>query len=288
MINILLLNWKSKKPILECLESFNKIKFNLSQIVIVDNFSDDGSLKIIRNKYHQIKILEMPQNLGFAEGNNQGFEYLLSTDAEYIFVLNPDTEVNKNTIPELIKVMKKDKNIGITGPKILSADGLLWSCGGYIDKKRFTAGLIGIGENDKGQYETMKDVDYITGTAMMVRREILEKSGLFYPGYFIYYEDVEMNVRVRRAGYRCIYVPGSEIIHKESSSMGKSSPSQSYYLARNHLLFTERNAPVSVKIRETIRMPKTLNAHWKKNERYAVMGICDYFLRRFGKRDYWS
>lgn len=286
-IRIILVNWNCKKVILDCLESIRKVGY-INSVVVVDNGSKDGSLPYIREKYSHIKIIELTENKGFAEGNNVGIQYALKEGAKYIFILNSDTEITVDSIPNLLKVMEEDKSIGIVGPKILSSDKKIWACGGELEKNRYSGGLIGLGEVDNGQYDKEEEVDFISGTAMFVRHEVFEKCGLLHAPYFIYYEDVELNLKARNAGYKLVFVPTSTIIHHESSSMGKNSSAQEYYMARNHLLLVERNAPMHIKVREFIRLPKTLHEHIQRNEKFACMGIKDYFLRRFGKRDYWS
>jgi len=300
-VGIVIVNWRSKGVILECLESIKKAGY-LKSVVVVDNGSEDGSVEKIKNQKSKIKIIENKENLGFAQGNNVGIRFLLGIDSstgvslrhrripKYILILNPDTQINKNTIPNLLKTMDEDKKIGIAGPKILfpsppGRDFRIWSCGGVIDKNRFSAGLIGLGEVDRGQYDKIKEVDFISGTAMMVRREVFQRCGLFNPLYFIYYEDVELNLKAQRLGFKTVFVSSAEIVHRESSSIGKNSSTQEYYMARNHLLFVERNAPFLIKVRELLRLPKTLYEHWQKREKYALLGIGDYFLRRLGKRN---
>jgi len=195
----------------------------------------------------------------------------------------------------MLAAMEKDETVGIAGPKIYNASQhsrcvqgftKIWSCGGKIDPMRYSGGLIGIGEKDRGQYDRKGKVDYVSGTAMLIKREVLDMTGLFHGKYFGYYEDVELCLRAKKAGFRVIFVPKAVICHKESSSFGKNSPAQSYYMARNHLLFLERNAPWQIKIRELIRLPKTIREHWQRGETFALLGIRDYCLRRFGKRDY--
>lgn len=288
-IGIIILNWRSREVISHCLESIWRAGY-IESVVVVDNGSEDGSVEKIKAQISKIKIIKNGQNLGFAGGNNAGIKYALDKGVKYILILNPDTEINKNTIPHLVKVMEKDKRIGICGPKIYASrkKRIIWSAGGILEANRYSGGLMGLGECDKGQYDTAKEVDFISGTAMMVRRDVFEKAGLFHEPYFIYYEDVDLNQKASKAGFKIFYEPQATIVHKESSSMGKNSPAQEYYMARNHLLFVERNASLGVKIREFIRLPKTLYEHIDRKEKYAFIGIRNYFLRRFGKRDYRS
>lgn len=256
-LGLIIVNWNNADVILDCLRSIRVAGF-ISNVVIVDNASSDESLGKIKQKYPRINIIQNKENLGYVGGNNRGIKYLLDHGVEYFFILNPDTEIEKDTIERLIEIFQQDKKIGIAGPKIYDKEGKIWSCGGIIDKKRFSGGLIGLDEKDYGQYDNVMNVDYIPGTAMMVKREVFEKAGLFEEKYFIYYEDAELSLKGKKAGFKIVFVPKAVIHHKESTSFGKESKAHSYYMARNHLLFVERNAPILIKIRELIRLPKTI------------------------------
>ncbi len=296
-LGIVIVNWNSGKVILDCLSSIKK-SGNLSDVIVVDNDSSDDSVSQIRKSFSEVKILQMRKNLGYGEGNNEGIKYFLKKGTKYILILNPDTLLEKSTIENLVDAMEKDKKIGIAGPKILISPprgstfvhprGVLrlWSAGGIIDKNRYSGGLIGLGEVDNSQYSEEKEVDFISGTAMLVKSEVFEKAGFFPISYFMYYEDVEFCLKAQKAGFKVSFVPSSVIFHKESTSVEKDSPIHAYYMARNHLLFVERNAPIFIKIRELIRLPITIYEHIRRGDRFALLGIRDYFLRRFGNYEY--
>lgn len=292
-LGIVIVNWNNEDVILDCLRSIQVAGF-ISSVVIVDNASSDGSLinlksqispkEFQRNSTGQanIKIIRNKENLGYSGGNNCGIKFLLGKGAKYILILNPDTEVEKRAIARMLQMMEKDPTIGIAGPKIFDKEGKIWSCGGEIDKKRFSGGLIGLGKKDTGQYDKELPVDYISGTAIMVKREVFEEIGLFNEDYFAYYEDVELCWRAKQKNFKIIFVPNAIICHKASSSFGQQAGKKSFYMARNHLLFVERNAPILIKARELIRLPKTIWEHLSKKDKFALLGIRDYFLWRFG------
>lgn len=310
-LGIVIVNWNSGKELELCLESIESAGYS-ENVLVVDNGSEE-KLKV-KSKKLKVKVIENGENLGYGGGNNVGIKYLLDKKVKYILILNPDTEIYKDTIPNLIKVMEGDEMIGIVGPKIYSDSStpgeslrdapfgaslrntpgvslpLIWSAGGVIDKNRFSAGLIGNGEFDKDLSQRLKsrgyEVDFISGTAMLVRAEVFERIGFLEKSYFMYYEDVEFCLKAKKAGFKVMFVPASKIMHHESSTIGKNSPSQAYYMVRNHLLFAERNAPIAVKIREFIRLPKTIYEHWQRKEYYALLGIRNYFMRRFGHRNF--
>lgn len=289
MIGVVIVNRNSKKQLFICVKSIMEASDGKKcLIVVIDNDSTDTSLAMVRKSFPTVTIIEMKENTGYAKANNVGISYLLRKGAEYIFILNPDTIVEKHVIRKMVDYMSKHKRVGIVGPKIYSQEQNIWSAGGMIDKVRYSGGLIGLGENDYDQYDDIKEVDYISGTAMCIKKEIFKKIGFLPEDYFIYYEDVEFCIKAKRAGFKAIYLPDAIIYHDESSYFGKNSPAHQYYMARNHLYFEEKYAPLILKIREICRLPKTILEHIQRKETYALVGIRDYFLRKRGKRDYWS
>lgn len=204
----------------------------------------------------------------------------------YFFIINPDVVLLKDSIKRMFSVLEKNSLIGIVGPKILDGRNTIWSVGGVLDPWRYSGGLRGLGQKNKKYKEAYFPVDFVSGTALLVKKEVFEKIGYFAEDYFLYYEDVDFCVRARKAGFTCVVAPQAEIIHYASSSTGKNSPLMQYYMARNHCLFVERFAPLQVKLYEIARLPKTL---WQaRKKKYELLGIRDYFLRRFNRHDYWS
>lgn len=221
-------------------------------------------------------------NVGYAEGINKAIQKHLH-EYDYFLILNPDIKIKKGLLSELLKTFTKGSHVGVVGPKIFDERGNIWSLGGELEKNRYSGGLMSYGRKDTKRKEVVP-VDFVSGTAMLVRKEVFEKIGLFAKDYFLYYEDVDFCLRARKAGFACVVNPKAEIIHFASSTTGKDSPLMQYYLARNHLLLIERFAPVRVKLRELVRLPKTLY----ESRAFETLGIRDYFLRRFGKNDHWS
>lgn len=227
------------------------------------------------------------ENLGYGGGINRILRKILK-QYDYFFIVNPDVIVHKNCVNLLHETLKKNPKVGIVGPKILDEKGNIWSIGGELDKKRYSGGLIGYGEKNGLTFLTTKviPVDFISGTAMLIRKEVFEKVGLFVENYFLYYEDVDFCLRARKAGWEMAVSPQAAITHFASSTIGKNSPMQQYYMGRNHLYIAEAYGSFYVKLHELFRLPKTIYSARKK--RYELLGIRDYLLRRKGQYDYWS
>lgn len=263
---------------------------NCASVIITYKNSEEDLEKIKKNllesgvKRRDIYFSNnLNENLGYGGGINR----ILKKEKKnysYFFIANPDIIIKKNCIKILIKILENNPTIGVVGPKIIAESGKIWSMGGELDKKRYTGGLIDYGKTNKRYINTNIAVDFISGTAMLIRKEVFEKIGLFAQDYFLYYEDVDFCIRAKKAGFQLAINQNAEITHYASTSTGKNSPLMQYYMARNHLLFVERHAPFSIKLYEWFRLPKTL--YQARHKKYELLGIRDYFLRKFGESDY--
>lgn len=222
-VTVVILNWNGKALTLDCLKSLESVSTPNVAWVVVDNASADGSVEAIREAYpERAKIIVNDSNLGFSQGNNVGVRHALEADADYVLLLNNDTVVDPGLIDSLIAPMVADPGIGITGPKIYyyTPRDQIWSAGGEVFLSRGTARHIGIRQKDHGQFDERKDVDYVTGCALMVRREVVEAVGMLDPSYQAYFEDADWCMRARGAGFRIVYVPEGKVWHKISASTG--------------------------------------------------------------------
>jgi len=236
--------------------------------VIVDNRDDRHYNLATFKKFKNLTLLDQKANLGYGGGNNLGSAYALKQGAEWVVILNDDLVLEREAIKQFISDLSQ------TPP------GLVGPYRGTLDPKRWTTVFV-----DQQNQPPNIVLTYLSGSFLAVHREVIGKLGrLFYEPYFLFYEDAELSMRVKRHGFSLRYQPLDRLEHRASSSTGKGSPLQQYYLARNHLLFVERNAPPGVRVRELIRLPKTIYEHRQKREKWALRGIRDYCLRRFGRQ----
>jgi GT2 family glycosyltransferase len=283
-VAVIVVNWNNFQDTYECVESLQKMSDPSFNIVMVDNGSTDGSPKRLNEKLSMITLIENPENVGYAEGNNVGIRYAFARGAEYIFLLNNDTIVDPDVLNDLIKIGEQDKAIGIVGPKIYDyyEPSKVWFAGAYIDWKSGESSHLGKGEIDHGQFNTVMEVDRLTGCAMLVKREVFEKIGLLDPEFFLYFEDVDFCVRARKAGYKIVCAQNAKVWHKESvtTKANLGSPIHSYYHNRNRLLFLNKHGKIS--IREHIKNLLRIFI----GSRYKRLGIMDYYLGRFGRKSH--
>ena len=215
---------------------------NDTEVIVVDNGSANNEAETIASRYANVKCIRSERNLGFAGGNNLGIRH---AQGKYLFLVNNDTEVSMNDIDMLIKRIDTSEHIGIVCPKIRFFYGDRHiQYAGFTPMSRITCRNHGIGydEADIGQYDNPRQTAFAHGAAMMARRDTVNKVGLIPECYFLYYEEMDWSMMMKRNGYQIWYEPSATVYHKESQSTGANSPLKTYYLTRNRLLFIKRNS----------------------------------------------
>ena len=215
------------------------------KIIVSDNGSTDGTIEFVKADYPDVVLLENGRNLFWAGGNNVGIQRAIEDGADYIMLLNNDIIVDPEMVGTLVEVGKSDTHIGMLGPKIYyyGDNKQLWYAGGRISLWRGIARHIGIREIDRGQYDKVVSTDYITGCALMVKRQVVEKIGLVDPVYIAYGEDMDWSYRARLAGYQLKYVPASMLWHKIGAYWGVISKRKIRQKLRSHRIFFWRYSP---------------------------------------------
>src|SRR3989344_1520324 len=233
--------YNNEDTVVARLTALNK---QVNHIVVVDSASVDTTVERVKTlKY--IELYRVLTNIGFTGGNNIGIEKALQHNPDYVFIVNPDVWLSTNCVKKLLFQAETHVQNRILGPVIYKDQKMqtIWSAGGTLDKKRYTAKLIGYDQKDIGQFVQTNQVGFVSGTCMLVPRQVLASGLRFYEPYFMYYEDVEFCVRAAIQGFSSYEVGEATIIHHENSSQVAYEMNKRFYLARNHLLFVERNAP---------------------------------------------
>ena len=163
-VSVIILNFKVKKLILKCIESVKKSVYRNIEIIVVDNNSNDGLEEDLQTR-EDLLFIQNKENLGFTGGNNIGIKIALLRGADFIFVLNPDTEIDKYCIGNLVQAAK-DFNFSLAGPKIYFKNSKkIWYAGGIFDKGYVMGSHRGVDEIDKGEFDKPMDTDFVTGAA---------------------------------------------------------------------------------------------------------------------------
>jgi GT2 family glycosyltransferase len=243
-IYVILVNYNGYKDTIECVQSIQNMNYENFKILIVDNGSTNDSIIQLKRAVNECFIIESKMNLGFAGGNNLGIKYALENGADYILLLNNDTIVDLNFLNNMIQPFKSNIDIGIVGCKIMyyPEKNIIWYAGGYIDWFRFVGMHFGLKEFDKGQYNDEKEIDFMTGCCMLIKKEVFKKVGLLSNEYFMYFEDVDFCVKVRERGYKIWYNPNAVIYHKVGFSAGGEESSFAIkWCTRNRIIFMNRH-----------------------------------------------
>lgn len=278
-VAVVILNFKVKNETINCIQSLKKSEYKNLDIIVVDNNSCDGLAQEIQ-KIDGVSFISNNKNLGYTGGNNIGIKKALSNNADYIFILNPDTLVDKNAIGSLLSTAERE-NAAIVGPKILFSDKkTIWYAGGTLDLANVLGRHRGVDEKDNGQYKKIEETDNVTGGAMFVKREVFEKIGLFDDKYFLYYEDSDFCYRAKKAGFKLFFDPFAIIYHGNAKSTGLGSSLQDYFITRNRMLFAAKFLSWRTKfalLREALRNIK------KPARRLALI---DFLFDNLGKGSY--
>jgi GT2 family glycosyltransferase len=203
-VSIIIVNYNGGIIFKNCLESVKKLNYSNYELVIVDNGSTDGT-----EKYANINNTK---NTGFVGGNNQGVEI---AKGKYILLLNNDTIIKPDLLDILVSRMDKDETLGVIQPKIFLMDkaGYLDNAGSFFTKIGFLDHW-GFNKKDSGEYNNEKEIFSAKGACMMIRKELIDKIGLFDKDYFAYFEESDFCWRVWLSGYKIIYYPKTSIRHK--------------------------------------------------------------------------
>jgi GT2 family glycosyltransferase len=295
-VSIVILNWNGHADTIACLESITQLETGNFQIetLVVDNASTNDSVEKIKKTFPKINIVKNKENLGFAQGNNEGIKYAMEHEADYVLVLNNDTILDKNLVLEFLRSAEKHPKAGVMTGKIYFAKGyeyhktrykkqelgkVVWSAGGDIDWKNVYGTNHGVDEVDTGQFSKERHTDFATGACSFLNVNALKQVGLYDKKYYLYLEDMDLSHRIKLKNWEIIYVPKAILWHKVSQSSGIGSSLNDYYITRNRLLFGMKYASKRTKaalIKESLKF-LTTGRKWQKK------GVLDYYLQKFGK-----
>ena len=293
LVVTVILNTNRREDTLACLESLGQAAYQNHRIIVLDNHSTDGSVQAINEIYPHVQVIELQDNLGYAGNNNVGIEAALQQGADWVFVLNEDTIVDRDCISKLVQEGEKDQRIGILGPMVYhwDEDHVIQSAGGKFTKY-WTAYHLGQNELDQGQFSQPHEVDWVSGCSILVRREAIEQVGMIDARFFYYWEETEWCFRTGRAGWKIMNVPAAKIWHKGVQRDYKPKPAVTYYDTRNHLfLLLKHHAPASAWTYNWFQIIRTyvswtVKPKWRhKSEHRKAMwrGILDSCKHRWGQ-----
>jgi len=232
-VSVVVPNWNGMRFVGMCLDSLAKLDFEDYEVIVVDNGSADGSREMIEEQYPDVKLLKLPDNMGFAIACNEGIK---ASNAEYIVLLNNDIEVTPDWLRELYEGMERHPKCGMGTTKMMFLDqrDVFYNTGDLFHSWSAGGGR-GQGEKDVGQYEKE---DYVFGAcagAGIYRREFFNQVGLFDEDFFIFAEDVDLNMRGQLQGLKAVYLPKAKVFHIGTATVGLYSDRYVYLCKRNDI-----------------------------------------------------
>ncbi len=250
---VVILNWNGINDTLECIRSIKLITYTNYELIIVDNGSTDSSSEIINKQYPNIEIIENKRNLGYAEGNNVGIRLAIDKGADYVLLLNNDTIVDRKLLDELINVAITSSKNGFIGPKVYyynykCRNDVINFAGGKVSIWRGVSNHIGINQIDNGQFDQNQEVDYIEGSCVLVKTDMIKKIGYLNSDMFTYWEDIDWCIRGSKAGYKSIYAYKAKIWHKIGSYKKEKNRKAYYYYGKNIFIIIKQHANILQKI----------------------------------------
>lgn len=288
---VIILNWNQTGLTLACLRSLFGMNQLPDQVIVVDNGSRLDSPAPIVAEFPQITLLRIERNLGFAAGNNLAIRHALASGADAILLLNNDAEVAPDLLGLLVDFAATDPQIGIVGPIIFYFDDpqRIWFAGGVVETAAGRGKSLDSWDGDL----VPRQVDWISGCALLIKSTVIERIGLLDERMFAYYEDVDWCARADEAGYQVWVEPRARVWHKVAMEDRLHSPRYVYLMTRNRLLFG-RNRGISGQqlfwraVSQDLRQALVWSLGRRYRHRrplapYKVRAVVDFMLGRFGE-----
>ena len=268
---LIVVNWNGRAYLEDCLTSLSAIDYPAFSVTVVDNASTDGSPDFVRESFPQVELIRSSHNLGYGGGANLA---LRTCPADVAVILNTDITVPPDWLAHLIAPMMDDPAIGIAGCKMYYPGGrIIQHAGGFITAPQAWPGHYGLNDEDQGQHDAIRDVDYVIGAAIAMKRNVLEQIGLFDEGLFLYYEDVDLCQRARRAGYRVVYIPAAWLTHLESATTVKGSAAYLEQFSRGRWRFILKHYEAAQILSESIPAEQAWLTRCGPGERQAATAV---------------
>jgi GT2 family glycosyltransferase len=295
LIVTVILNTNRRDDSLACLRSLQQNSYPNHRVIVLDNASSDGSMDAITAEFPEVCLLPLSRNLGYAGNNNVGIDAAIDEGADWVFVLNEDTVLDPACLENLAAAAQTDPKAGVIGPLVYHFDEpqVIQSAGGSLVGRNWRSRHNGQNEPDRGQYAAVQPVDWVSGCAILVRREVIEQVGALDERFFYYWEETDWCRRAAEGGWKILLAPQAKLWHKGVQREYQPSPNVTYYATRNRLLFLRKHAaPLGVWLAVMWELVRRL-ASWslrpkwraKREHRDALwQGMRDYFGSHWGMR----
>jgi GT2 family glycosyltransferase len=241
-VAVVVLNWNNLSDTIECLASILSSDYDRLSVWLIDNASTDDPTAAVRAEFPSVRIVRLPQNLGYSGGNNAGLRLTLDAGADYVLLANNDVVVSREMIGRLVTVAQARPEAGFVTPRIrvAGAERLYWD-GGTID---WATGDVDHESSTLPRRDGIVESQWSNGCCPLVRATMIHDVGAMDERFFLYYEDVDWSFRASQRGWRHLVVPDAECRHKVSRSTGGiHTPRSRFYFARNRYLVLQKHSP---------------------------------------------
>ncbi len=253
-LSIIIVSWNVEKQLRPCLKSIYALQGRVAnvetEVLVVDNASVDNTVAMINKEFPQIRLIANKENRGFAFANNQGIGL---AQGSYVMLLNPDTEIVGDALFRMVDYLQQHPEVGLLGPQLLNSDGTVQS-----SRRRFPTLATAFVEStvlqrnlsrssilanfyvkDKPN-DTTQEVDWLVGACLLVRKEVIDRVGMLDERFFMYLEEVDWCYRIKKAGWRVVYLPAAQVIHHYGQSADQDIPHRHIYFNDSKCKFYEK------------------------------------------------
>ncbi len=261
-VTVVVVSYETRKAVLRCLDSVRRHADLEYEVRVVDNASTDGSVAAVQERFPQAKVFENATNVGFARAANQGYR---AGDAPFVLFLNSDAQLEPGALPLLVSRLESDAELAAVGPQIRRPNGSI--------ELSFGSDLTLLGEREQrrrvrglreGRREVMAEIerlcskdwspDWLSAACLLVRRKALKAVDGFDEDFFLYEEDADLGLRLRRAGWWLLFTPAARVIHQAGLSTRVSAASSRLAYERSHVLYYKKHRGLA----ETLLLRKYL------------------------------
>ena len=278
-LSVIIVSWNTHELLHSCLSSIfqNGPAFSL-QVIVVDNASSDGSREMVQKEFPAASLLENPANLGFAAASNQGAK---AAAAPLLLFLNPDTQVHSGTLEGAVSFMEQHPEAGLMGCRTFNGDGSFQATAfAFPGKLRIFAYVSGLNRIFKlsrfTDHSALCTPDYVQGSFLVMPKEVFEKCGGFDDSFFLYFEEIDLCLRLKAAGLAVYYYPGISITHQGGGSGGNSPAGLGHFMKSSIGLYQKYRPPrEEKKLRRALKSALRLRLLLE-----AIFSPLDFFARK--------
>ena len=267
-VTAIVLNWCNESETAACLDALAASRYPALTVLLIDNGSPDGSGERLHARFPTISYLQTGANLGYAAGNNRGFDWALASGADFVLVLNDDTVIDPDCIGALVRA-SREAGAAVAAPQILYFDEpqRVWYGGGVFSTMRAMG--LHLRENQPlDASEQRLPITFVCGCCFMIPADVLRTVGGFDESYFAYVEDAELSLRLARAGRVMVYEPAARVLHRIKRG-AQSTPFQIRQRDRNRRKLVARHYGIIDRLRFTLWFYPTRAVHFA---RYVARG----------------